>query len=113
MPSETPTMDPMEHFVETLIASAGFTALPIGAHEQLVIQVRDQVQRRTGVLAVRELDADGLGAMRALLEQEPAPSSEAVQEFFQARIPDFPQKLERELDAFAESFLAAAQPSSV
>ncbi|MDO8425598.1 MAG: hypothetical protein Q7T01_03755 [bacterium] len=100
--------DPVGQYIATLLDAAKLDALPDGAREQMEIALRDQVQRRIGVLAVRELDADGLDAMRVFLERETPPEQKELEEFFASRIPDFAQKLERELDIFAQEFVTAA-----
>ena len=102
------SVDPLDHFVSELLAAAKLDALPDEAREEVVLRLRDQAQRRIGVVAMQHLDDKGLEALNALLEQEPPPSQEDMQAFFSEHIEDFADKMQEALTAFASEFLAAS-----
>ena len=109
MPTAQTTRDPLEHFAYEVLRAAGLDALPEDAKSEFIVKIRDQAQRRMGVIAVQHLDEQGLGEFNALTSQTPPPDPAAVQSFFTAKIPDFESKMQEGLTAFADEFVAAAK----
>ena len=103
------TRDPLEHFAYELLRAADLEALPEDAKSEFIVKIRDQAQRRMGVIAVQHLDAAGLEEFNAMIAASAPPSSAAVQAFFTAKIPDFESKMQEGLLAFADEFVAAAK----
>lgn len=105
----TTTRDPLEHFAYELLRAANLDALPEEAKAEFVVKIRDQAQRRMGVIAVQHLDASALEEFNAMMAASTPPDPTAMQAFFIAKIPDFESKMQEGLLAFADEFVAAAK----
>ncbi|MFH1430615.1 MAG: hypothetical protein ABIG71_03785 [Candidatus Uhrbacteria bacterium] len=101
--------DPIEHFAFELIRATNLDVLPLDAQVVVATQIRDQVQQRIGIIAVQNLDDDGLDAFNTLMERDPAPEPEELQEFFAERVSGFEEKLQAALLAFADEFMQEMQ----
>lgn len=102
------TRDPLEHFAYELLRAAGLDALPEDAKAQFVVRLRDEAQRRMGIIAVQHLDPAALEEFNAMMAKA-TPDPNAVQAFFVARVPDFETKMREGLLAFAEEFVTASK----
>lgn len=109
MATTATTRDPLEHFAYEVLRAAGLDALPEDAKSEFIVKIRDQAQRRMGVIAVQHLDEQGLGEFNALMAQAPPPDPAAVQSFFTTKIPDFESKMQEAMMQFADEFVAAAK----
>lgn len=103
------TRDPLEHFAYELLRAANLDALPEDAKSEFVVKIRDQAQRRMGVIAVQHLDAAALEEFNAMMAASTPPEPTAVQAFFVAKIPDFETKIQAGLLALADEFVTAAK----
>ena len=102
------TRDPLEHFAYELLRAANLDALPEDAKAEVIVKIRDQAQRRMGIIAVQHLDAAGLEEFNAMMAASPPPEPTSVQSFFNTKIPDFETKMQAGLLAFADEFVTAA-----
>mgnify|MGYP001613482399 FL=1 len=108
MPTAQTTRDPLEHFAYELLRAANLDALPEDAKAEVIVKIRDQAQRRMGIIAVQHLDATGLEEFNAMMAASTPPEPMAVQSFFVAKIPDFEAKMQEGLLALADEFVTAA-----
>ncbi|MDO8598778.1 MAG: hypothetical protein Q7S02_01580 [bacterium] len=109
MASTQTTRDPLEHFAYEILRAAGLDALPEEAKSEFIVKIRDQAQRRMGVIAVQHLDAGALEEFNAMMAASAPPDPTAMQTFFTAKIPDFESKMQAGLLTFADEFVAAAK----
>lgn len=103
------TRDPLEHFAYELLRAADLDALPEDAKAEFVVRLRDEAQRRIGIIAMENLDEQGMTEFTAMIEQAPPPEPVAVQTFLIGKIPDFETKMQAGLLAFADEFVKGAQ----
>jgi hypothetical protein len=101
--------DPLDHFVGELLLAAKLDALPDDAREEVATRLRDQAERRIGIIAVEHLDDAGLDQFNQLLGRESPPSQKEMQDFFASHIEDFAAKMSEALSKFASEFIAASQ----
>ncbi|MBI4433713.1 hypothetical protein HY632_02990 [Candidatus Uhrbacteria bacterium] len=101
--------DPIDQYVAELLRAAGLDSLPEEARAGFLEKLRDQVQRRIGIIAVQHLDPKGIEEFQGLMMKTPPPAPDAVQEFFVARIPNFEQIMQEGLRQFADEFIAASK----
>ncbi len=104
MESKTPLHD----FVDKMFFSAGLDKLSPEAHEAYREQMVEQVLRRLGIMAVRELPPEKIPEMAKVMQTQPS-DQEKVLKFFQDSIPDFEGKMTEELKSFAQEFISTAQ----
>ena len=100
--------DPLDLFVENLIKSANLE-LPDDFRGQFAEKLKEQVNRRLGLALLENLDEAGVEQYNRLMDAEPAPDYGAIQAFYQQRIPDLEERLQAELSAFSQDFLAASK----
>ena len=103
------TRDPLEHFAYELLRAAGLDALPEDAKSQFVVRLRDEAQRRMGIIAVQHLDAAAIEEFNGMMAKATPPDPNTVQAFFVARVPDFETKMRDGLLVFAEEFVTASK----
>lgn len=100
--------DVIESYVAELLKKAGIDALPEDFKKEYVEKLRAEVQQRLGIMALAELDEVGVQDLEKLSSQEKTPEPQELLEFFNKRIPDFQQKVSKNLDEFSQEFLAGA-----
>lgn len=103
------TRDPLEHFAYELLRAADLDALPEDAKSEFVVRLRDEAQRRIGIIAMENLDEQGTAEFVAMIEQTPPPEPAAVQAFLVGKIPEFEIKMQAGLLAFADEFVKGAK----
>lgn len=78
-------IDPIDQYVAELLRAAGLDSLPEEARAGFVVKLRDQVQRRIGILAVQHLDPKGIEEFQGMMMQSPPPAADDVQAFLRQR----------------------------
>ncbi|MFA5020747.1 MAG: DUF5663 domain-containing protein [Patescibacteria group bacterium] len=103
MPQES-----IDLFVENLLSQAKLN-LPADFKGQYVEKLKEQINRRLGLVIMENLDDAGLEEFSRLMATEPKPDINTIQAAFQARIPDFEQKIKEALVEFAQDFVNLAE----
>ena len=99
----------MTDFIDQLLKSAGLDALPEEYKIEYVKKLQGSIDERVGIVAMRELDETGLEEFGALVNRESEPSSDEIQAFLLAKIPDFEQKVKAEMEKLASEFVEAVK----
>lgn len=99
--------DLIVQFVEQLIARAGLDGVPKNFRAEYTDKIAAEVQKRIGLVAVKELSPEGLAEFGRLMEGGPA--ADAVNKFFAEHIPDLDKKINAALDDFSAEFLSGAE----
>jgi hypothetical protein len=102
-------LEPIEVYLQNLLQAANLDSLPAEAKEDYLDQLKVQVDRRVGIIIMRELDEAGREELTAMMEKGAQPGSPALQDFLTSRIENFEEKIKAGLNEFAEEFVAAAQ----
>lgn len=96
MPNEAPPpvalirMPGVENFATQLMNAAGLShTLPDDMREVFKEGLMDQITERMGVLVMQELKEESLEDYLKLLKETPAPSPDALEDFFKTNIPDY------------------------
>ncbi len=97
----------ISQFVERLIQDAGLDNVPENFRAEYTEKIGAEVQKRIGLIAVKEMGPETLDEFAALLEKDPKP--EEMNKFFASRIPDLDKKVSEALREFSEEFLAGAE----
>ncbi len=99
----------IEEFVQGLVKKAGLENTPEDFRNEYVKKLTAEVQRRLGIMAVQELDEQGLKDFEKLAKDKTAPKPNQIMDFFNARIPDFQVKLVKVLEDFGNEFVQGAE----
>jgi len=99
--------DLIAQFVEKLIVQAGLDGVPENFRAEYTEKISAEVQKRIGLIAVKELSAEGLDAFAKLMDGNP--KTEEINQFFVEHIPKLDKKISRALKEFSEEFLANAE----
>ena len=100
--------DTIQLFVQEMLAKAELNKLPEDFKKDYVEKLTAEVQQSLGVMAIAELDEQGVKDFEKLMGITPVPNPEKVLEFFGARIPDFPKKVSEVLAKFSADFVQGA-----
>lgn len=99
--------EPIDQFVENLLKQANLN-LPEEFKTQYAEKIKEQVNRRLGILIMENLDDAGMEEFSSLMSAEPKPDIMAIQQSFQSKIPDFEKKVQETLIEFAQDFVNAS-----
>jgi len=99
----------LDIFVDQLIKDAKLDNLPADYREEYLVRLKEQVEKRLGIIIMQNLDEAGLNEFTQLIQQEPKPDLAKIQSLFSGRIPDFEQKIKDGMIEFASQFIASAQ----
>lgn len=99
----------IEKFVQEMIKKAGIDNMPEDFKKEYTDKLAVEVQQRLGIMALQELDENGLKEFETLMRDEKEPNPQQLLEFFQGKIPDFNGKLSQTLKKFAEEFISGAE----
>jgi uncharacterized protein YdiU (UPF0061 family) len=97
----------ISQFIENMLKEAGFSEMPEKFKEEYAAKLTLEAQTRLGAMAMKELDEKSLVEYMKMMEKQ-APDLDKLQEFFQARIPDFEAKIIKVLEDFALEFKQGA-----
>lgn len=99
----------MDQYVKQIMAQAGIADLPEDFKQDYMEKLSIEAQRRLGIMAMGEMDENGLKDFEKLMAENKQPQPEELMEFFKARIPDFESKVTAALKEFAEEFAGGAE----
>lgn len=103
------TQDPINGFIEKLLAEAKLDNLPEDYKQEYIKKMRQQIEKRIGVLAMMEMDQSALEEFSQLVKSKP--SAAEVNKFFLDKIPGFQEKVKAGLSDFALEFVQATKKS--
>ncbi len=98
--------DLINTFVTELLKKAELEKVPQHFYNEYVEKIGNEVQKRLGIIAMKELSPDAVDEFGKLVSSEAKP--ETLAEFFKKNIPDYEEKVENALREFADEFLASA-----
>lgn len=99
----------IEKFVQEMIKKAGIDNMPDDFKKEYTEKLGVEVQQRLGIMALQELDENGMKEFETLMKGEKEPEPQQLLDFFQKKIPDFNEKLSQTLKQFAEEFISGAE----
>lgn len=94
------------NFVEELLKKAGLSNVPENFHKEYTEKIGLEVQKRLGLIAMKELSPEAVDKFGSLMAADASPVE--LSEFFQQNIPDYEAKVTQTLKEFADEFLASA-----
>lgn len=97
----------ISQFVEKLIQEAGLDSVPENFRAEYTEKIGSEVQKRIGLVAVKELGPEALDEFAALMDKNPKP--EEVNQFFVKNIPDLEKKIAEAMEEFSDEFLSGAE----
>lgn len=100
--------EPIDMYIDNLLKEANLK-LPDDYKTQYAERLKEQVNRRLGIVIMENLDDAGLAEFSQLMAQEPKPDILEIQKSFAARIPDFDQKIKTALAEFGKDFITATK----
>ncbi|PWB38995.1 MAG: hypothetical protein C3F02_01135 [Parcubacteria group bacterium] len=100
--------DVIATYVAELLTKAGIDALPEEFKKDYLQKLRAEVEQRLGIMALGELDEDGLKKFEQIMRENETPDQKMLLEFFNKEIPDFEAKVKKTLAQFSEEFLSSA-----
>jgi len=101
--------DVIQDFITEIILKAGIGDMPEDFKKDYTEKLAVEAQQRLGVMALSYLDEKGLQEFETLMQAPKAPEPKVLLEFFDAKIPDFTQKVTEVLKKFGEEFLAGVE----
>jgi len=101
--------DPIQQFIQEVLKKAGVSQMPEDFKQQYVEKLAAEAQKRLGIMALSEMDEKGMKEFEKLMTAEKAPEQKELLEFFESKIPDFPQKVTETLKKFGEEFIQGAE----
>ncbi len=109
--TNTVQVNAVEEYVSGLMKAAKLDVLPEDFQSSYTARLTDQVYRRIGLLALRELNETDLEEFNQLLKIDQAGATAAdpvaVEQFLRSHVPDFAAKLKQGLEDLTTEFLAA------
>jgi len=96
--------DVINTYVSELLKKADIN-LPEGLKQEYTDKLSAEVQQRLGMMALSELDAEGLKKFEEIMRIEETPDQKKLLEFFNTEISGFQDKVNRSLGQFSEEFL--------
>lgn len=100
--------DVIATYVAELLKKAGIESLPEDFKTDYVQKLTAEVQQRLGIMALTELDEDGLQKFEKIMRENETPDQKMLLEFFNSEITDFEAKVQKTLSQFSEEFLSTA-----
>jgi len=101
--------DVIQQFITEVIKKAAIDKMPEDFKKEYTEKLGAEAQRRLGIMAMGELNEQGVKDFEEFMANNKSPKPEKVLEFFGARIPDFTAKVTEALKKFAEEFIAGAE----
>ncbi|MFA5048131.1 MAG: DUF5663 domain-containing protein [Patescibacteria group bacterium] len=101
--------DALDIFVDQLLKDAKLENLPADYRDQYIVRLKEQIEKRLGIIIMQNLDEASLDEFTQLIQHEPKPNLAKIQSLFSSRIPDFDQKIKDGMVEFASQFIASAQ----
>ena len=101
--------DAIDQFIDTLLREAKLDILPEDYKKQYRERLYDQIVSRVGLIAMKNLDDQGVKEFGQMLQDGLKPDSDEAREFFVQKIPDFEEKIRLGMVEFAEQFIGAAK----
>ena len=99
--------DLVPQFVSELVKKAGLDNVPDKFRAEYAEKIGAEVNRRVGLVALKELSPKALDEFNVLFGKDAAP--EAMAEFFQKNVPNWENKITAALKEFADEFLASSE----
>lgn len=99
--------DLVAQFVSELIKKAGLDNVPEKFREEYAEKIGAEVQRRIGLVALKELSPQALDEFNVLAGKDAKPDELA--EFFKKSVPDWEDKITVALKEFSDEFLASSE----
>jgi uncharacterized protein YdiU (UPF0061 family) len=99
----------IENFIKEMIKKAGIDNMPEDFKKEYTEKLGVEVQQRLGIMALQELDENGLKEFETLMKGEEEPDPQKLLDFFQGKIPHFNEKYSQTLKQFAEEFISGAE----
>lgn len=96
--------DPIAMFVEKIVADAGLDKLPEEFKNDYMLKMHVEIQKRLGVMAIKELDKKGQDEYATMIESGKELEPQKVYDFLKERIPEFEQKIITILEEFGKEF---------
>lgn len=101
--------DYLAQYVDELLGRANLTNLPEDFKNEYRQKILESVQKRIGIIALKELDAKGIKEFEEMNQSEGELSQDELLTFFRARIPNFEQKMTQTLKEYADEFVEGAK----
>lgn len=98
--------DLISTFVTELLKKAELDKVPQNFYDEYSEKLGNEVQKRLGIIAMKELTPGAVDEFGKLVSGEAKP--EELAKFFKKNIPDYEDKVESALREFADEFLASA-----
>jgi hypothetical protein len=93
-------------FVTELLKKAGLEKVPQSFYDDYSEKIGVEVQKRLGIIAMRELTPEAVDKFGELVSRNAAP--EEMAKFFKENIPEYEEKISMALKEFADEFLTSA-----
>jgi len=101
--------DILQKYVKQIVEQAGLGGLPESFQRDYMEKLSVEAQRRLGIMALAEIDEQGLKEFDKLTSGAKQPTTKELLDFLNAHIPDFEKKAAVALQKFAEEFIAGAE----
>jgi hypothetical protein len=98
----------IQGFIERLIKEAGLDKMPENFLREFTARLTLEAQKRIGVMAVAELNADKVEELNRIIGDGKKDKAKEINDFLAGSIPDFDQKLKTWLREFAEEVIKKA-----
>lgn len=98
----------IQQFIQDVIKKAGIDTMPEDFKKEYTEKLAAQAQQRLGVMALDELDEQGVKDFEKFMGENESPKSDEVLEFFNSKIPDFSDKVAKTLQQFGNEFVQGA-----
>jgi hypothetical protein len=98
--------DPVRAYIEALLAKAGFAHAPAAERIVTVETLTAEAQRRIGLELIEAIDPHSLEAFRRLAAEDA--TEEELAAFFDVRVPDAEERVQKALEAFGHECLDRA-----
>jgi len=95
----------IEQFIQDLIKKSGIDNMPEDFKKEYLEKLALQAQQRLGMVALQELDEQGIKDFEEFMDQEKSPEPNETFEFLNSRIPDFSNKVVKALEQFGNEFM--------
>lgn len=99
--------DLINTFVVELLKKADLDKVPQDFYDEYVEKIGLEVQKRLGLVAMKELSPEAVDQFGELIKNDASPKDLVV--FFQENIPDYQEKIEMALKDFADEFLVSVE----
>jgi len=94
----------IEQFIQDLIKKSGIDNMPEDFKKEYREKLAAQAQQRLGMVALQELDEQGIKDFEEFMGKEESPEPNETLEFLNNRIPDFSNKVVKALEQFGNEF---------